>query len=221
MLQLQQVYLEHPPLRESSDKKILVMLHGYGSHEEDLFSMHHELDPRFHVISLRAPIPLGWGGFAWFGIDFLPTGISVNEEQAFHQLEHLKHSLRTIKAWFNGADLVLMGFSQGTIMSFGVALTEPTLVSAVIGFSGRLIETMIPKHPSEVLFSRIPVIQTHGISDPVIPVSSAREAASALNRLGFDHEYREYSFQHEISMNCLNDVNDWIQRKIFPDRNPV
>ncbi|MCA0447956.1 MAG: dienelactone hydrolase family protein [Bacteroidetes bacterium] len=217
MLKLPLHFIEHPARQESEQKKILVMLHGYGSHEEDLFGMYTQLDPRFHIISLRAPIRLEWGGFAWFDIEFLSTGITINEEQAFHQLEHLKATLRQIKDHFNGADLVLLGFSQGTIMSFGTAVTEPSLVSALVGFSGRIVDTMVPKHPPIPLYREIPIIQTHGTMDPVIPIAQGRHASEVLKKLEFDHTFKEYSFQHEISMNCLNDVNRWIKGNVFKD----
>src|SRR5262245_29710907 len=72
------------PPRQPSDRKppLLVLLHGYGSNEADLFALAPELDPRFQLVSLRAPIPLGGPAFAWFRLDFTPDGLRADEDQA-------------------------------------------------------------------------------------------------------------------------------------------
>lgn len=200
-------YIEHPSMKVP-DGPVLVMLHGYGSHEEDLFSMRHALFPGFHILSLRAPHELPWGGYAWFPIDFTPHGVRINPQEAAATLTGLTAAIEEIGKTFR-RPVVMMGFSQGTIMSFGVALSQPSLIRGVIGFSGRLVTAAIPEKPSPD-YAHVRIIQTHGSMDPVIPVSEGRSASETLKRLGFAHEYREYTFQHEISMNCLDDVNHWI-----------
>ena len=74
-------HLTRPPRATTSGKPpLLVLLHGVGSNERDLFSFANLLDPRFRVISLRAPLVRGPQSFAWFDVQFLPNGFAINAD---------------------------------------------------------------------------------------------------------------------------------------------
>ena len=107
--------------------------------------------------------------------------------------------------------LFLMGFSQGTIMSLGTALHLPELVSGVLGFSGRFERSLLPDQPNMNALRKLAVFQSHGVSDPVIPVTAGRDAKKILEEYGVNLTYREYPFAHEISMNCLKDAMIWLK----------
>jgi len=207
-------FIEQLPEIQTEKPPVLVMLHGYGSNEDDLFSMRTQFDRRFHVVSLQAPIVLDWGGYAWFPIEYTPNGIVVDKPAAVAQLENLKYVLRKIKDKTQCDKLFLLGFSQGTIMSLAAAVHEPTLISGVIGFSGRFERELIPKNPDMAALRELPIFQSHGISDPVIPISAGREAKKVLEELGVNLVYKEYPFAHEISMNCLMDAVKWLEGKM-------
>lgn len=195
---------------QGRSNRVLLMLHGYGANKEDLFSMSDVMDPTLHIISIEAPISLGYGGYAWFPIDFLPDGIKVDEEAAQHSLAALLKTVEAIKEQLQPEQLFMLGFSQGTIMSFGVALHRPELISGVIGFSGRLTDNFIPQKPNYPAYRKLPIFQTHGVMDPVIPVLLGRKAHEKLQGFGFLTTYKEYSFAHEISMGCLQDAIHWL-----------
>ena len=63
-------YRVRRPLKESDTSPVLFLLHGYGSHEEDLFSFANYLPEEYLIISLRAPLSLSFGGYAWYSIHF-------------------------------------------------------------------------------------------------------------------------------------------------------
>ena len=63
-------YRIRQPLKKSDTTPVLFLLHGYGSHEEDLFSFANYLPEEYLIISLRAPLTLGFGGYAWYSIHF-------------------------------------------------------------------------------------------------------------------------------------------------------
>ncbi len=76
------VYLVRQPIIEAGTPPLLLLLHGIGSNEHDLYGLAPFLDKRFLIISLRAPNTLGPGSYAWFEADFTPQGPVINPEQA-------------------------------------------------------------------------------------------------------------------------------------------
>src|SRR5512146_1005019 len=74
------VHLVRPPLvapQEGQKPPLLSLAHGVGSNERDLFSFASQLDPRFVVVSARAPLTRGPDSYAWFNVQFLPTGFAI------------------------------------------------------------------------------------------------------------------------------------------------
>jgi phospholipase/carboxylesterase len=173
--------------------------------------MHPYIDPKFHIISLQAPLEMNFGGYAWFPIDYTPNGIVVDLNEAKKTLEQLKNVIQFIHSHTKPNKLFLMGFSQGTIMSLGTALHLPELVDGVLGFSGRFERKMLPDQPNREAIRKLAVFQSHGISDSVIPVAAGRDAKKILEEYGVNLTYREYPFAHEISMNCLKDAMLWLK----------
>src|SRR5690242_9130264 len=78
------VYLEYGPRQpapEGEKSPLLLLLHGVGANERDLFSLAPELDPRLRILSLRAPLTRGPNSYAWFTVAFLPAGFKIAPEQ--------------------------------------------------------------------------------------------------------------------------------------------
>src|SRR5260221_10578423 len=114
------VHVARPPRAATADRPpLLLQLHGKGSNERDLFRFADLLDPRFLVLSVRAPIVRGPDSFAWFDVQFLPGGIASNPEQLRDQLRDSRDRIVQFigKATaIYGVDpqrIYLMGFSQG------------------------------------------------------------------------------------------------------------
>ena len=119
---------------------LLLLLHGVGSNEEDLFGFAPYLDGRFLVVSARAPVALEYGGYGWFRIDFTPRGMVADVEQGRKSLEMLPGFIDGLVEAY-GADarrVYLAGFSQGSMMSLALLLTRPEKVAGVVAMSGRL-----------------------------------------------------------------------------------
>src|SRR5262245_17570874 len=76
------VTLAERPRISVTSAPLVMLLHGYGSNEEDLIGLASAFDPRVLTLSLRAPLPLGYGSFAWFEIAFTQEGIAVDAHQA-------------------------------------------------------------------------------------------------------------------------------------------
>jgi phospholipase/carboxylesterase len=198
----------------SSDGKppLLLLLHGIGSNENDLFSFASDLDNRFLVVSARAPFLMMPGMYAWFNIEFTPEGIIPDLDQA-------EESRRLVVAFIDevvdsyGADphqVYLMGFSQGAMMSLSVALARPDKVARVVAMSGRLPQRVLDHAASTDALRRLAVFISHGIYDEVIPVSNGRDCRDELEKLSIPLTYCEYPMAHQVSAECLRDITLWL-----------
>ncbi len=105
---------------------LVIMLHGYGSDENDLFSFASELPEELFIISVRAPYPMQPYGNAWYAINFdADQGKWNDNEQAKQSCDliakFIDEALETYPV--NKNNVTLLGFSQGSILSYAVALT--------------------------------------------------------------------------------------------------
>jgi phospholipase/carboxylesterase len=176
------------PFSKGAAKQLVILAHGYGSNGNDLIglaSMWHRSLPDAAFVAPNAPFPCMGAGFQWWGLSsFSPaemlTGIEMAAPifDAFIDEELARYGLTE-------DDLLLVGFSQGTILSLHVAPRRARPVAGIIGFSGMLI---VPEKLGPELQSRPPILLIHGESDDVIPVRAMADARSLLQGLEFDVE---------------------------------
>ena len=203
--------LVHRPHVASDNPPLLVLMHGLGADERDLMGLASGLDPRLMIVSLRAPRQCEYGGFAWFDVSWDAEGVHVDEVQA---LESRAVVLETLKALpgelgVGPSQIFLGGFSQGAMMSLGVALSAPELPAGVLLLSGRLLPAFA--HPeASTSITHIPFLVQHGTLDPVLPVVGSREIKAYLEGLGCSVSYHEYPMGHEISQESLDDARGWL-----------
>ncbi len=204
-------HLVREPSAGAGRPPLLVLLHGFGADEADLFGIAPALDPRFLVVSARAPREAEPMGFAWYAIDFLKHPPRPDEAQALESRDLLVRFLAEACAGY-GADpgrVWLCGFSQGASVAIGAALSRPDLLRGVVAHSGRVLRGFLPPAPPAGL-AGLPVLWLHGRADSVVPVTHGREARALLPPLGVDLDYREYALGHEIGPESLRDMRDWL-----------
>jgi len=203
------------PLTPSDHPPVLVLLHGLGADEGDLMGLTPELDPRLLIVSIRAPLEYGNGGYAWFEIRWTANGPEADSEQALSSLELLVATLEHLPDGLGvtPSQLLLGGFSQGAMMSVGVALLRPELVAGVVSMSGRLLPEFLPAELPATL-AKVPFLVQHGTQDQVLPVAGSRQVRDELERAGCAVTYREYPMGHEINLRSLADVRQWIAGRL-------
>jgi len=194
---------------------MVVLLHGLGADEQDLFGLAPWLDPRLLVISARAPHEAQPMGHSWFDIDFdeVPPRIEFQ-----HVVESRSAILvlvaETAEAYGGDPSRVwLVGFSQGASMAAACALARPEVLRGIVAHSGRLARRAVPTLPAPAL-AGFPVLWQHGRADPVVPVAFGHEARDLLGGLGMGVDYREYPIGHEISEESLRDLCGWLTRQV-------
>ncbi len=205
------------PEQTSEKPPLLIMLHGYGSHEQDLFSMAPMLNQRFMIVSARAPIHLPWGGFAWYEINFenLGKGKMSNIEQAKDSVHRIEVFIREVQQAY-GADAEntwLMGFSQGCILSYAVALRSPENFKGILALSGYILKDITPDQFKPEALKGLDFFISHGVQDEVLPVEWARQSVEVLEQLNISHQYREYPMGHGVNPQCFDDLKSWLKTK--------
>ena len=208
-------YLVQEPKTIKDQNPLLILLHGYGSNEEDLFSFAPELPDDSYVISVRAPYDLQPYGHAWYAIHF------DADENEFSDNVQAKQSVEIIASFIDEIvkqypidteNVTLIGFSQGAILSYATALTYPEKISKVVALSGYFNQEILPEIIDTKAISHLKFFVSHGSVDQVIPVDWARKAKPALENLGLEVEYQEYPIGHGVSPKNFYDFKNWLQR---------
>lgn len=195
---------------------LLLLLHGVGSNENDLMALASHLAPRFFVISARAPLPLGPGAYGWYRVQFTPEGLvydSAEAERGWHAVERFIGEAVTAYG-LDPTAVFLMGFSQGAIMSLGVALTEPERIAGVVAMSGRLLPEALSQLAEPARLTHTPFLVVHGTRDTVLPIAYGREIRDQLAALPVALAYREYPMAHEVTPESLSDISHWLTERL-------
>ncbi|MBL7901472.1 MAG: prolyl oligopeptidase family serine peptidase [Bacteroidia bacterium] len=212
------VYKLREPLKKTSQRPpVLFILHGYGSNEEDLFDLAQTLDERLTVLSLRAPIELAQGSYCWYtlGRDQNNT-LTYNYEEARSAKKQVMAFIQSLcqSMQLDSAQVFLMGFSQGAMMSYDLALSYPGKIKGVLALSGRLIEESKPKSIAPALLNTGFFI-AHGSEDERIPPAEAEKAVAYLKSKGIkDIEYIVYPMQHVLNGKELIDLRAWLSKHL-------
>ena len=195
---------------------LLLLLHGYGSNEEDLFSFASELPEEYYVISVRAPYDMMYGSYAWYAINFDADENKFSDhEQARESRDLIANFIDELVANYpiDAHDITLIGFSQGCILSYAVALSYPEKVQRVVAMSGYLNLDIATENYATNDFSKLKIFASHGTVDQVIPVDWARKAKPILDRLGIETIYKEYPIGHGVSPQNFYDFRNWLLTK--------
>jgi phospholipase/carboxylesterase len=193
-----------------------LLLHGVGSNEEDLFGLEGSFDPRWLVISARAPLTLRPGSYAWFQVQFGADGPLANAVQAEASRKIVVQFVGWAVAEY-GADanrVLVAGFSQGAIMAASLALTEPEKTRAVALMSGRILPEVLPLAASPERRAKTSYLVVHGTLDEVLPIRHGRESRETLRSLGLEPEYHEFAMPHTVTDESLATVVAWAEGRV-------
>ena len=206
-------YKERAPKVATENPNVLILLHGYGSNEDDLFSFAEELSDELLIITVRAPYEMGYGGYAWYAINFDANNDKFSDtKQASESVDKIATFIDEIQAKYNTNKTFLLGFSQGAILSYGLSLRYPNKVQHVVALSGYLLEDLIPKEISESITTDYYV--SHGIVDQVIPFAWAKKTPGFLNKLNLQNEFHEYPVGHGVAPQNFYSFKDWIDKRL-------
>ena len=206
-------YLVREPKIKLDKNPLLLLLHGYGSNEQDLFSFAAELPEEYYIVSARAPYNLQYGSYAWYAINFDAdqNKFSDNDQARISRDLIAKFIDELIDKYpIDATNVTLIGFSQGTILSYAVALSHPEKVQRVVAMSGYINPEILEDNYLKNSFSNLKVFASHGTADQVIPVEWGRKAKPFLENLGIETTYKEYPVGHGVSPQNFYDFKNWL-----------
>ncbi|WP_449440892.1 alpha/beta hydrolase [Pseudomonas migulae] len=199
---------------ESVNQPLVIFLHGYGSNEQDLFGIKDQLPAQYNFLSVRAPMVMEEGSYQWF---------RKKGEGAYNgETDDLKASGQVLLDFISQAakkyhtepnKVFLVGFSQGAIMSYEVALRHPEAVGGIAALSGRILPVLKSALKPDEKRQKLAIFIGHGTADKRLPFNDGTEADSLLQSLSLKPEFHAYpGVGHSISATEMQDLSAWLQR---------
>ncbi|MEM1165910.1 MAG: phospholipase [Planctomycetota bacterium] len=214
------------PRTPSGAPPLLILFHGFGSHELDLFALKDHLDPRCRIVSARAPLdlaPAGMpGGYAWFELIFRPEGIDYDRDSADRGAELAGEFVRSAIEHFETPPerTFLCGFSQGAMMCHAIALAPAhaggaARLGGIAALSGRAVDAVFTPDRDWRGLDGFPVFVAHGVHDDVIPIArGGRAIRDYYAGSPVELTYHEYDAAHTIPPDNLADLAAWLTAQI-------
>ena len=201
-----------PPRIDTPQPPLVVLLHGYGSNEEDLLQLAPYFPDQCRIVSFRAPFLLMPGANCWYELDFGSHGIRADIGQAQQSLTVLSESINAaIAAYATDPERTfVVGFSQGGGMAGLVATHLPQLRGAAI-LSGinpfTLATTELPAPQCDVLV-------VHGSFDEVVPVTVGHSTRDQLQERGVAVTYAEYPIGHTVDLRVIASLTRFLGERL-------
>jgi phospholipase/carboxylesterase len=203
---------------ESDDQRppVLVVLHGYGADECDLLSIAETVAPGFLTISLRAPIALAQGGYAWYHLTQTESGLHPDDLSRHESEDMVARNLSGIIDREGGDpdQVVFMGFSQGAAICYSLLVTYQLqnygiTPRASINMSGYLPRDILGAFEGK-RFEGFPFFISHGEFDDLIPPMAMNEAEDLLSERGGIVSTRLYGTGHGVIPETIADIAEWM-----------
>jgi phospholipase/carboxylesterase len=197
----------------------LLTLHGRGASAFDLLGLApHLCNGKCLMICPQGPLetPIGPGsvGYAWYPMSMGGppdiTAILASREKLQHFLDEC------LKRYpIEARKLVVLGFSQGGVMSYSLALANPERFAALAVLSSWLPQELVTQLEIGAGVQSLPTLVQHGTQDSMIEVGRARDSVERLRELPVALTYREYEMGHEIRPRSLGDLSAWLEEKLM------
>ena len=210
-------HLVRPSSKPSNQAAALFLFHGYGSDEADLFSFSGELSEDIFIISARAPLALQPFGYCWYTINFGANyGKWSDVEQATSSRDLIAKFIdEAIDAYdLDENNVNLLGFSQGTVLSYAVALSYPEKIRNVVALSGYIDENILVEDYAKKNHAHLDIYASHGQVDQVIPPAWAQQIPDRLDPLKITHIYEEFPTGHGVSAQNFYSFKNWLEQRI-------
>ena len=193
---------------DDAELPLVIVLHGRGADANDLADLAPYLGRDYRFVFPNAPRPFEpypgmFAGFTWF------DGWPAKQESLVESRNVLLQFVDEIVARYPTppGKIVLSGFSQGGLMSIDVGFRTEQQLAGIVAMSGAIYEQDLP--PFE---KKIPVILVHGTEDDVIPVLVAHRTRRILEQHGVNLEYYEFPMGHQVTLESLAVVSEFIRR---------
>ncbi|MCM3902068.1 MAG: alpha/beta hydrolase-fold protein [Pyrinomonadaceae bacterium] len=212
------IHTAYQPSGEGPFPTILT-LHGRGANAMDLLGLAPLLcGGKFLMICPQGPLetPIGPGmtGYAWYPMSM---GGPPDVDAILSSRRELEAFIDRCLASYpiDRKKFALLGFSQGGVMSYSLALTHPGRFAALAVLSSWLPKELEARLNVSDAVQALPTLIQHGTQDPMIEFDRARDSVKRLRQLKLPLTFREYDMAHEITPGSLRDLSAWLDEKVL------
>jgi phospholipase/carboxylesterase len=197
----------------------ILTLHGRGANAFDLLGLApHICGGKFLVICpqgpLETPVAPDTMGYAWYPMSLGgPPDVTAILSSRQKLQNFLDECLRRYP--IDLKKLVVLGFSQGGVMAYSLALANPERFGALVVLSSWLPRELEAQLPMNENVQSLPTLVQHGTQDNMIEIARARDSLERLRKLRLPLTYREYEMGHEIRPRSLVDLSTWLEEKVL------
>ncbi len=195
---------------------LLVLLHGYGTNENDLFELARFFPNNYTIVSPRATYTLRQGSYQWYQSKTQNLKFDGDKETLEKSQQMIKKLVTTLQnnLHIDASNTIIAGFSQGANMSYQMGLLYPELCKAIGIFSGVIFDSQKEKIININNVS-LPIFIGHGTVDNRIPFSIAENSKQWLEANHFNPEFHTYEgMSHAISPQEIQDFISFISKSI-------
>lgn len=204
-----------------SEKPLLIMLHGYASHEGDLFSLAQYLPEKFVVASLRGPLNAASSGYAWFDLSFDEETKTLRRDVA-----QINASAQKVLEWLDSLEaevgglnqIALMGFSQGGVMVTQLFRYQPERFAAGVFLSSFAVEDTTagaPERDAALAEEKPPLFWGRDLEDPMMTPELNEFTRRWLPEF-FDLDAVAYPhIGHSISMEEVENIGSFLTKNVL------
>jgi phospholipase/carboxylesterase len=196
----------------------ILTLHGRGANAFDLLGLAPYLcGGRFLMICPQAPLetPISPDamGYAWYSMSL---GGAPDVEGMLSSQRQLQIFLdECLKRYpIDAKKLLVLGFSQGGVMAYSLALAQPQRFAALVALSSWLPKELVPQLNISDAVQSLPTLIHHGTEDSTIEVARARDSVQRLREFKLPLTFREYEMGHEIRPRSLLDLSAWLEKTV-------
>lgn len=197
----------------------IIALHGWGASALDLMGLAPYLGGgQFLVLCPQGPleVPLGVEGavgFGWFPLSANAPLLEAPIEDAAALLERFIDAALA-RYPVDPRKVLLLGFSQGGVLAYRIALAAPRRFAGLAALSAWLPPQMVAALPAVDGREELPTLVQHGTEDEIIAVARGQQSLDTLRSLGVPATYREYPMGHEINGESLVDLTRWLEDRV-------
>jgi len=192
----------------------LILFHGYGSNEQDLFKAFNAIPDNWYVVSVRAPFELAKNQYSWYDGE-------INNDEVNIDVEMEKQSRKAASDYIDQfihshpvdpEKIVTAGFSQGAGLALTLMLTEPDKIHAAACFSGRVMDQVKPSIEKHEAIQSKQLFIGHGTSDARSPMSIVEEHKTWVESFGVNATLKTYDMGHSMSQEEITHFMEWLNQ---------
>ena len=203
-------YLTRESFKSGTKSPLILLLHGFGSNEQDLFSFAEYLNKNATVVSLRAPITLFPNSYAWYNIYYNGSVKSYDIPAAKEVRDKLIKEIDFLVEKYNcdSKRITLIGFSQGAILGHSINQNSNGKIKNLIALSGYVDKDLVNLNQNNTS-----IYISHGIDDDVIPFKESVETNDLLKENNIEFQFESFKQGHGVSQENLKSFLKWLEDK--------